>query len=258
MATQDIRTIRNVQSLKGNISTDEWNARVDLAACYRLVRSNGWNMNIFNHVSARVPGEPNYFLIKAHALLWDEVTASNLVKVNMNEELDETSLVNRPGFVLHSAILRSRQDVNAVLHIHEDACIAISSTKEGLLPLTQDAVFLYGQVAYHDYAGITENAEERAAITNNLGHKTAMLMRNHGSVTVGESTQEAYSWTQRLVKACQIQLQLMASGAELVVPSEEICQHVVNQFMEHNKGRGLDDWPAALRQLDRIDNTYRH
>jgi len=215
-------------------------------------------MNIFNHVSARVPEEPNYFLIKAHALLWDEVTASNLVKVNMNEELDETSLVNRPGFVLHSAILRSRQDVNAVLHIHEDACIAISSTKEGLLPLTQDAVFLYGQVAYHDYAGITENAEERAAITNNLGDKRAMLMRNHGSVTVGVSTQEAYSWTQRLVKACQIQLQLMASGAELVVPSEEVCQHVVSQFMEHNKGRGLDDWPAALRQLDRIDNTYRH
>ena len=148
--------------------------------------------------------------------------------------------------------------MNAVLHIHEDACIAISSTKEGLLPLTQDAIFLYGQVAYHDYAGITEDAEERAAITNNLGDKTAMLMRNHGSVTVGETTQEAYSWTQRLVKACQIQLQLMASGAELVIPSEEVCQHVVSQFMEHNKGRGLDDWPAALRQLDRIDNSYRN
>ena len=211
MATQDIRTIRNVQSLKGNVSTDEWNARVDLAACYRLVRSNGWNMNIFNHVSLRVPEKPDDFFIKAHALLWDEVTASNLVKVNLNEELDETSLVNRPGFVLHSAILRARPDVNAIVHIHEEACVAVSATKDGILPLTQDAIFLYDQVAYHEYSGITEDAEERAAITNNLGDKTAMLMRNHGSVTVGRTTQEAYSWTQRLVKASQIQLQLMLS-----------------------------------------------
>ena len=147
-------------------------------------------MNIFNHVSLRVPEEPDYFFIKAHALLWDEVTASNLVKVNLNEELDETSLVNRPGFVLHSAILRARPDVNAIVHIHEEACVAVSATKDGILPLTQDAIFLYDQVAYHEYSGITEDAEERAAITNNLGDKTAMLMRNHGSVTVGSTTQE--------------------------------------------------------------------
>ena len=254
----DITAIRDVKSLKGQISTEEWSARVDLAACYRLVRANGWNMNIFNHVSLRVPGQPNYFFIKAHALLWDEVTASNLVKVNLNEELDETSLVNRPGFVLHSAILRARPDVNAIVHIHEEACVAVSATKDGILPLTQDAIFLYDQVAYHEYSGITEDAEERAAITNNLGDKTAMLMRNHGSVTVGRTTQEAYSWTQRLVKASQIQLQLMASGSELVIPSEEVCRHTVRQYLEHNRGRGLDDWPAALRELDKFDGSYRH
>ena len=110
----------------------------------------------------------------------------------------------------------------------------------------------------HEYAGITEDAEEREAIVSNLGNKTAMLMQSHGSVTVGKSTQDAYPWTQRLVKASQIQLQLMASGAELVIPSEEICRHTVRQYIEHNSGRGLDDWPAALRELDRIDYTYRH
>ena len=254
----DITAIRDVKSLKGQISTEEWSARVDLAACYRLVRANGWNMNIFNHVSLRVPGQPNYFFIKAHALLWDEVTASNLVKVNLNEELDETSLVNRPGFVLHSAILRARPDVNAIVHIHEEACVAVSATKDGILPLTQDAIFLYDQIAYHEYSGITEDAEERAAITNNLGDKIAMLMRNHGSVTVGRTAQEAYSWTQRLVKASQIQIQLMASGSELVIPSEEVCRHTVQQYLEHNRGRGLDDWPAALRELDKFDASYRH
>ena len=258
MAPFDVQAIRNVNSLKGEVTPEEWNTRVDLAACYRLVRSSGWNMNIFNHVSARVPGEPEYFLIKAHALLWDEVTASNLIKVNMNEEIDEGSLVNRPGFVLHSAILRERHDINAVVHIHEEACIATSTMREGLLPLTQDAIFLYEQVAYHDYSGITEDAEERKYIIENLGDKTAMLMRNHGSVTVGKTTAEAYSWTQRLVKACQIQLQLMASGAELVVPTDEVCRHTVHQYLDHNKGRGLDDWPASLRELDRIDDSYKH
>ena len=258
MTTEDIATIRDVSSVKEKVAPEEWRSRVDLAACYRLVRANGWNMNIFNHASVRVPGEPDYFFINAHTLLWDEVTASYLVKVNTNEELDEKSLVNRPGFVLHSAILRAREDVNAIVHIHEDACVAISTTKEGFLPLTQDAVFLYGQVAYHEYTGITEDAEEREAIIDNLGNKTAMLMRNHGSVTVGKTTQDAYSRTRHLVKASQIQLQLIVSGAESIIPSEKVCRHTLQQHMEHNSGRGLDDWPAALRELDRIDYTYRH
>ncbi len=258
MPNVDIAAIRDVKSLKGSLPPEEWDARVDLAACYRLVRANGWNMNIFNHASMRVPGDPDFFFIKAHALLWDEVTASNLVKVNMHKELDEKSFVNRLGFVLHSGILRGRRDVNAIVHIHEEACVAISTTKDGILPFTQDGVFLYNQVAYHEYSGLTDDAEERAAIIDNLGDKAAMLMRNHGSVTVGEKMSEAYSRTQRLVKASQIQLQLMASGAELVIPSEEVCRHTVRQFMEHNRGRGLDDWPAALRELDRIDTSYRN
>ena len=168
-----------MKSLKGSLSPEEWDARVDLAACYRLVRANDWNINIFNHASMRVPGDPDYFLIKAHALLWDEVTASNLVKVNMHKELDEKSFVNRLGFVLHSAILRARKDVNAIVHIHEEACVAISTTKDGILPFTQDGVFLYDQVAYHEYSGLTDDAEERAAIIDNLGAVSYTHLRAH-------------------------------------------------------------------------------
>ena len=134
----------------------------------------------------RVPGEPDMFLIKPHVLLWDEITTQPY-QVNMHGELDERAGVNRPGYVLHSAILRARPDVNAVVHIHEEASVAVSTMKDGLLPLTQEAIFLYGRVAYHEYSGITEDAEERAALIQNLSKKSAMMMRSHGSVTVAQT-----------------------------------------------------------------------
>jgi ribulose-5-phosphate 4-epimerase/fuculose-1-phosphate aldolase len=258
MKLDKIAAIRDVAPLSGKVSDTEWQTRVDLAACYRLIRRHGWNSNIYNHCSARVPGEPDFMVMKAHALLWDEVTASNLVKVNIHDELDENAGVNRPGFVLHSAILRARPDVNAVVHIHEAASIAVSVTKDGLLPLTQDAIFLFERVGYHDYHGITENAEERDLIVAALGDKPAMLMRSHGSVTVGATVREAYMLTNHLVTASRAQMQLMAAGAELVVPPTEVCRATVAQHAAHNQGRGLDDWPAALRELDRVDDSYRH
>jgi ribulose-5-phosphate 4-epimerase/fuculose-1-phosphate aldolase len=258
MKIDKISAVRDVAGLEGKVAEAEWKTRVDLAACHRLIRANGWNSNIYNHCSARVPGEPDKFLMKAHALLWDEVTASNLVKVDMNAELDEAAGVNRPGFVLHSAILRARPDVNAVVHIHEAASVAVSTTKDGLLPLTQDGIFLFERVGYHDYHGITENAGERARIVAALGGNPAMLMRSHGSVTVGADVREAYVLTNHLVTASRIQMELMASGAELVIPPPGICRATVAQYESHNKGRGLDDWPAAMRELDRIDDSYRH
>ncbi|MBT7235519.1 MAG: aldolase [Rhodospirillaceae bacterium] len=253
-----INAVRHPASLEGKVSPEEWTTRVDLATCYRLVRGNNWCNSIYNHCSARVPGEPDFMLMKAHPLLWDEVTASNLVKVNIHEELDESAGINRPGFVLHSAIMRARPDVAAAVHIHEEASTAISTTKEGLLPLTQDGIFLFEQIAYHDYQGITENAEERNAIITNFGDKPVMLMRSHGSVTVGESVREAYVHTTHLVKASQIQLQLMAGGAELIIPPAEICRTAVTQHIAHGLGRGQADWPAWQRELDRIDESYRH
>jgi ribulose-5-phosphate 4-epimerase/fuculose-1-phosphate aldolase len=244
-------------SMEGEVSPEEWETRVDLAACYRLVTANGWNPGIYNHISARVPGEPDYFLMKPHVLLWSEVTASSLVKVSMHEELDENAGVNRPGFVLHSGIMRARPDVNAAVHIHEEASIAVSMMKDGLLPLCQDAIFLYGRVGYHDYYGITENAEERELIAKAMADKPVLLMRSHGSVTMGASVGEAFRLTEHLVKGCQIQIDLMASGAELIVPSEETCKSTVAQHLSHRKGRGTADWPANLRRLDKIDPSYR-
>ena len=258
MTSSQVTVIRDVPSLKGKVSDEEWEARVDLAACYRLAHNHGWNRNIYNHNSHRVPGEPDMFLIKPHVLLWDEITASNLIKVDMREELDERAGVNRPGFVLHSAILRARPDVDAVVHIHEQSSIAVSTMKDGLLPLTQEAIFLYGRIAYHEYSGITEDAEERAALIQNLGDKSAMMMRSHGSVTVGADMREAYRWTEHLVNGSRVQLELMASDTELIMPSDEICRRTSEQYAAHNRGRGLDDWPAALREMDKIDPSYRN
>ena len=258
MPDDRINAVRHPASLEGKVAPEEWQTRVDLATCYRLVRKNDWCNSIYNHCTARVPGEPDFMLMKAHPLLWDEVTASNLVKVNILDELDESAGVNRPGFVLHSAIMRARPEVAAAVHIHEEASTAISATKEGLLPLTQDGIFLYEQIAYHDYQGITENAEEREAIIASFGDKPVMLMRSHGSVSVGTSVREAYVHTTHLVKAAQIQLQLMAVGAELILPTAEVCRTAVKQHMAHGLGRGQADWPAYQRELDRLDESYRH
>ena len=258
MTTDDISAIRDVASLEGSVSPEEWRMRVDLAACYRLARRNGWNQGIYNHASARVPGEPDKFLIKGHALLWDEVTASNLVKVDMNDELDERAGVNRPGFVLHSAVLRARHDTNAVVHVHPDPCVAVSASKEGLLPLSQTAIRFYDRLAYHDYEGITENADERERIIANLGDKRAMLMRHHGATTLGTSVREAYMLMSNLIISCEIQLSLLATGGEIRLPSDEVCAHVARQYESHDAGRGQADWPGCLRELDRDDPSYRN
>ena len=258
MATDEISVLRDVPSLEGKVSPEEWQTRVDLAGCYRLARRGGWNNGIYNHCSARVPGELDNFLIKAHALLWDEVTASNLIKVDMNAELDERAGVNRPGFVLHSAVLRARDDVNAVVHVHPDPCVAVSASKEGLLPLSQTAIRFYDRLAYHDYEGITQNADERERIIANLGDKRAMLMRHHGATTVGASVRDAYMLMSNLITSCEIQLSLQATGTELRLPSPEICAHVARQFEAHDAGRGQADWPGCLRELDRDDPSYRN
>ena len=258
IAPDPIELARDVPSLQGRVSADEWAQRVELAAIYRLVCKNRWNLGMYNHASARVPGEPDNFLIKGHPLLWDEVTASNLVKVDMHRELDESAGVNRPGFVLHSAILRARPDVNVVLHIHPDACVAVSTMKQGLLPLTQEAIFLHNRVGYHDYEGITDAADERDRIVAALGDKQALLMRSHGATSVGAMARDAYRIMGHLINGCKIQLQLMATGAELVMPDAETCAKVADQYEAHNKGRGQADWPAALRELDRLDPGYKN
>ena len=235
----------------------ERHARIDLAALYRMVENHGWGEGIYNHISMRVPDEPDLFLIKAHPLTYEEVTASNLVKVSMHDDLDEQSGVNRPGYNLHSAILRARPDVNCALHIHSTIGIAISAHAGGLRMLSQNATKFYKRLGYHNYEGITEDAGEQPRIVRDLGQNRALILRNHGVVTVGANPREAYMLMNDLIISAEVQLRLEAAGAPTVEIPDEICEKVAEQFERHDKGRGKADWPALLRRLDRADPSYK-
>ncbi len=240
-----------------NMSPAEWQARIDLAAVYRLVAHYGWDDVIYNHASMRVPGEPRKFLIKQHELLYTEVTASNLVKVSMDENLDEKAGVNRPGFTLHGGVLAARPDVNCALHMHTEAGMAIAAMKHGLRMLSQPAVRFYKRIGYHAYEGITEDFGERARINGDLGQNKALIMHNHGLLTVGKSAREAFVLMEHLAEAAEIQVKLEATGSELIEIPPEICEKTAAQFETHDRGRGSADWPAYLRILDKEDPSYR-
>jgi ribulose-5-phosphate 4-epimerase/fuculose-1-phosphate aldolase len=239
-------------------SSAEWEARLDLAVVYRLVAHYGWDDVIYNHCSMRVPGEPRKFLIKRHELLWTEVSASNLVKVDMDEDLDERAGVNRPGFTLHSGVLRGRPDVNCAVHVHTRTGMALAGLRGGLRMLSQEAVRFFEAIGYHPYEGITEDFDERERLITHLGNKRAMIMHNHGVLTVGKSAREAFVLMKHLLEAAEIQLAMQASGDELIEIAPEVCRKTVLQYERHDSGRGAADWPAYLRMLDRIDPSYRN
>jgi len=240
------------------ISPAEWQARVDLAAVYRLIAHYGWDDVIYNHSSMRVPGEPRQFLMKKHDLLYTEVTASNLVKVCMDEDLDESSGVNRPGFTLHGGVLAGRADVNCAVHVHTATGMAIAGLKHGLRMVSQQAIRFYQRIGYHTYEGITEDFGERARINRDLAQKRAMIMHNHGLLTVGKSCREAFVLMQHLIEAADIQLRIEATGGEAVEIPPEVCAKTAAQYETHDAGRGSHDWAAYLRMLDRFDTSYRN
>lgn len=245
-------------AIPAGISQDEWQARVDLAAVYRLTAHFGWDDVIYNHSSMRVPGEPRNFLMKKHDLLYTEVTASNLVKVNMDEDLDEKSGVNRPGFTLHGGVLSARADVNCAVHVHTNAGMAIGGLKHGLRMVSQQAIRFYQRIGYHGYEGITEDFAERARINADLGNNRAMIMRNHGLLTVGKSARESFVLMKALLDAADIQLKLEATQAELVEIPPAVCAKTAEQYEHHDSGRGSHDWAAYLRMLDSFDTSYRN
>jgi ribulose-5-phosphate 4-epimerase/fuculose-1-phosphate aldolase len=250
--------LRDVPSVRESVSEEEWRARVDLAAAYRLAHEYRWADSIYNHISMRVPDEPNFFLIKAHELLYNEVSASNLIKVDLRrDDVDEALHVNRPGFTLHGGLLSVRPDINCAYHTHIPSCVAVATQKDGLLPMSQNAMQFWGDIGYHDYEGITEDLEERASIAANLGDKNVLMMRSHGVVTCGASVRDAFMRMKAMAEACDIQLRLQASGTEYVMPPADVLEKQVRQRATHNAGRGTDDWPAALRKLDLIDPSYR-
>ena len=245
-------------SSQSTMSDAEWEARVDLAAVYRLLALYGWDDVIYNHSSMRVPGEPRMFLMKRHELLYTEVTASNLVKVSMDEDLDERAGVNRPGFTLHGGVLLARADVNCAIHVHTSTGMAISALKHGLRIVSQPAIRFYNRIGYHGYEGLTEDFSERERINRDLGQNRAMIMHNHGLLTVGQTAREAFVLMHHLIEAADIQLKLEATGAELIEIPPDVCEKTAKQYEAHDAGRGAADWAAYLRKLDAIDRSYRN
>ena len=240
------------------MSPEEWQARVDLAAVYRLCAHYGWDDVIYNHCSMRVPGEPSKFLMKQHELLWTEVTATNLRKVDMNDDLDEKSGVNRPGFTLHGGVLKGRPDVNCAVHVHTETGMALCGLKHGLRMVSQQAMRFYNRIGYHAYEGITEDFGERARILQQLSNNRALILNNHGLLTVGKNAREAFVLMKYLMSAAEIQLRMEAAGSELIEIPRDICEKVAAQYQSHDSGRGAADWPAYLRMLDKIDPSYRN
>ncbi|MEM5403041.1 MULTISPECIES: class II aldolase/adducin family protein [Paraburkholderia] len=240
-------------------SAAEQQLRVDLAAAYRLIALNGWDDLIYTHVSAAVPDEAGRFLINPFGLAFDEVRASNLVKIDTEGRIVGASEhpVNATGFALHAAVHLARPDAVCVMHLHNTAGIAVSLQRDGLLPASQHALRFYGQLAWHDYEGLAFTPAEGTRLTANLGAHPAMLLRNHGTLTTGRTVAEAYVLMATLIKACEIQLQAQAGGVPLVVPPPGVAERTAEQLRDGGAIEGVLEWPALLRKLDRIDSSYR-
>lgn len=242
---------------RAEMSEAEWAARVDLAAAYRLVALYGWDDLVFTHLSARVPGPEHHFLINPYGLLFDEITASSLVKVDQDGEIVDpgsTNRVNPAGFTIHSAVHMAREEAGAVLHLHAADGVAVSAHKEGLLPLSQTAMLCLEHTCYHDYEGVALNLEERERLIRDLGDKHIMLLRNHGTLTVGETVGEAFTYMYFLMKASEIQVRTLGQG-EPFLPSRQALDTTAEQSQSLGKASMLT-WPALLRKLDRIGSDY--
>ena len=244
------------------ISAEEWAVRVDLAAAYRLVALYGWDDLIFTHLSARVPGPEHHFLINPYQLMFEEITASSLVKIDTEgQPVGKTPyIVNPAGFVIHSAIHMGREDAKAVLHLHTPHGQAVSAMSEGLLPHTQTAMITQLDVAYHEYEGVATELEDRARLVEDLGDKHAMLLRNHGTLTIGETVGEAFMRMYFLERACEAQVYMLSAGRDGL---HNPPQGTPEKVREQSSGLGMKmlvqhlAWPALLRKLDRIDPGFR-
>jgi ribulose-5-phosphate 4-epimerase/fuculose-1-phosphate aldolase len=248
-------------ALRRRVADEEWNARVDLAACYRLAVHFRLTDLIYTHISARVPGPDHHFLINAFGLTWDEITASNLVKVTLDGEIvDDPSGqgINRAGYVIHSAVHRGRPDVACVIHTHTRAGIAVSAQEQGLLPLCQHAMRFWNNLAYHDYEGLALELDEQARLVRDLGERKAMILRNHGLLTCGASVAEAFDLMYYLERACDIQIAALSGGATPRLPPPEVAAKVAQQFKTLPYKARKTEWKALVRMLDRTDPTYRN
>ena len=239
----------------------EWGVRVDLAACYRLAAHFRLTDLIYTHISARVPGSESHFLINAYGLLFDEIKASTLVKVDARRATsidDPTGLgINPAGFLIHGAVHGARHDVGCVMHTHTTAGLAVAAQRHGLLPLTQHAMRFTGALAYHDYEGIALEPDEQARLVADLGAHNAMILRNHGLLVCGATVHDAFDLMMHLERACQAQVAALAGGADVAMPPPAVAQKVAAQFSRPGRKAPANAWAALLRMLDRQDPSYR-
>ena len=254
-----MQTTLEIPSVQHLVSAEEWQLRIDLAACYRLVALYGWSDLIFTHITARVPGPEHHFLINPYGLMFDEITASSLVKVDQacNKVIDSPFPVNPAGFVIHSAVHAARDDVQCVIHTHTRAGVAVSAQRCGVLPISQQSTFVLASLAYHDYEGVAFRDEEKPRLQTDLGDANFLMLRNHGLLTCGRTIPNAFLAMYTFEAACQIQLAAQAGG-ELVQVHPQIVQGVGEAMRVQTGGLGgAFAWPALLRKLDKVDTGYR-
>ena len=246
--------------IRRDVSAQEWERRVDLAACYRLVARFGWDDLIFTHISARVPGPGHHFLINPYGLMFDEITASSLVKVDLegHKVFDSPFDINPAGFVIHSAIHAARDDAACVLHVHSVNGVAVSAQEEGLLPLSQHSMAVLPSLAYHDYEGVALEEDEKPRLVRDLGDKRFLILRNHGLLTVGRTVAEAFVGMYFLEASCMMQVRAQAGGAKLRRIPQHIVDNAPRQFAAVTRGAGGNlAWPALRRRLGASDPGYK-
>ncbi len=250
----------SIPSVQNRVSPQEWQTRVDLAACYRLVADFGWSDLVFTHITARVPGIHDEFLINPYGLMFDEITASSLVKIDLEgNKLDDSPFpVNPAGFTIHSAVHAARHDAQCVLHVHSLNGVAVSAQKAGLLALSQQSIFILSSLAYHDYEGVALREDEKARLVADLGAKTYLILRNHGLLTLGSTIADAFLNMYTFESACNIQIRAQAGGGQLITIPDSIVSTAQAQARAATKSLGgMLAWPGLLRRLDRADASYR-
>lgn len=251
-----------IAPIQASVSDAEWQARLDLAAAYRLCEGYGMSDMIYTHISARVPDAPDQFLINPNGMLFGEITASSLLKVTIEGEViykpELPYGLHKAGFTIHSALYRARPDAMAAMHTHTIAGMAVSALKCGLLPLTQTATRFYGRIAYHDFRGPERDPSERDLLSKSIGEKNYCILKNHGLLTLGESVPEAFIAMWGMERACQAQLAAMACNTELEMPSPEVVAKSCAAYdLSASRRYGLLEWPGLLRKLDQADSSWR-
>ena len=253
-------SIQDTPSLQGKISAEEWRTRIDLAAAYRLVALMGWDDMVYTHITAKIPGPEHHFLINPYGMMFDEITASSLVKVDLagNVVMDSPFPINPAGFTIHSAVHAAREDAGCVLHTHSVNGVAVSAQADGVLPISQQSIFVLSSLGYHDYEGVALRDDEKPRLVRDLGSNNFFMLRNHGLLTVGQSVADAFMAMYTFESVCMIQVRAQSGGGRLTMIDPAIIATSAQQAQQVTKGMGSGalNWPGLLRRLDRRSPGY--